>query len=280
MISTYPPSEALQPYVSFFYDFKWEAKDYDNGIKEYALPSGKGFMVFQNKGRFYGSWGNEVVKVPKYYTIGQQITTYTLLSDFDVMEITGVAFTPTGLYNMFGMDMTLMVNSLLETEEIIGKEFSSFKNAYETARLPKERIDIIEQMLLNCLDGKVHTGSIVDMAITMMHASLGCTAIKDISAKLNVSQRYFQKKFKLNVGVSPSVYNRIIRFTYLFSEFDLDGQSDYQTLSALYNYYDFSHFYRDFTKYCGETPKKFHIDKFNFIKEAFISNPIFLRHLQ
>ncbi len=52
MFTLFPVTKKLQPYNSFFYDMKWESKDYDNGISEVILPSGKAFMVFQYAGRF------------------------------------------------------------------------------------------------------------------------------------------------------------------------------------------------------------------------------------
>ena len=76
------------------------------------------------------------------------------------------------------------------------------------------------------------------------------------------------------VGITPSSYKRIVRFNYMFAEIQLDSPIDYQSLSALSNYYDFPHFSRDFKRYCGVCPSKFHIDKFNFLQEVVASKAL------
>ena len=277
MFTTYPVTKKLQPYVSFYYDLNWKRKDYENDIRETVLPSGKGFMVFQYKGRFRGMMDNEEQFVPKYYTIGQQTKTYTLFSDHETNSLTGVAFKPTGLYHMFGQNMALLANSTMDSKTVLGSDLTHFETSYEKESRTEKKVNMVEQLLLNQLEDKKYVPSFIDIAIDMMNRSLGCEPITKITKKLNVSERYFQKKFKEMVGITPSVYNRMVRFNNLFSQFDTEDQNNYKTLVALFNYYDLAHFSKDFKKYCGETPKKFHLDKFKFVKEAFIKNPIFLK---
>ena len=277
MFTTYPVTKKLQPYVSFYYDLNWKRKDYENDIRETVLPSGKGFMVFQYKGRFRGMMDNEEQFVPKYYTIGQQTKTYTLFSDHETNSLTGVAFKPTGLYHMFGQNMALLANSTMDSKTVLGSDLTHFETSYEKESRTEKKVNMVEQLLLNQLEDKKYVPSFIDIAIDMMNRSLGCEPITKITKKLNVSERYFQKKFKEMVGITPSEYNRIVRFNNLFSQFDAEDQNNYKTLVALFNYYDLAHFSKDFKKYCGETPKKFHLDKFKFVKEAFIKNPIFLK---
>lgn len=277
MFTTYPVTKKLQPYISFYYDLNWERKDYENDIRETVLPSGKGFMVFQYKGRFRGMMDNEEQFVPKYYTIGQQTKTYTLFSDHETNALTGVAFKPTGLYHMFGQNMALLANSTMDSKTVLGSDLTHFETSYEKESRTEKKVNMVEQLLLNQLEDKKYVPSFIDIAIDMMNRSLGCEPITKVTKKLNVSERYFQKKFKEIVGITPSEYNRIVRFNNLFSQFDTEDQNNYKTLVALFNYYDLAHFSKDFKKYCGETPKKFHLDKFKFVKEAFIKNPIFLK---
>ncbi len=276
MFALHPVCEKLQPYVSFFYEIKWKSKHYDNGIREVVLPSGKAFVVFQYEGRFRGTIFNEERLVPKFYTIGQQSTNYIIFSDFKTMGLIGVAFKPTGLKHLFDVDIPSLTNTPVDSALLFGEDLQTFEIAFDAERQTKNRLALIERLLLDKLGDNIFKNTFIDVSIDLMNESLGCAPISTITKKLNVSERYFQKKFKHMVGVSPSVYNRIIRFNHLFSEFDVHDKNNYPILSALYNYYDLSHFRKDFKKYCGEIPKKFHLEKFNFIREAFVKNPIFL----
>jgi len=276
MFTLFPVTKKLQPYISFFYEMKWESKDYDNGIREVILPSGKAFMVFQYEGRFRGTIHDQERFVPKYYTIGQQSSNYTVFSDHKAMGLIGAAFKPTGLHKLFNVDVSTFTNIPTDSTLILGKDIQSFETLFEAEKQTQKRVGLIENLLLEKVGDKKFNSNFVDVSIDLMNASLGCSPISSIIKKLNVSERYFQKKFKSMVGIVPSAYNRIIRFNNMFSELDAHNENDYRILSALFHYYDSSHFRKDFKKYCGEIPKQFHLDKFEFIKEAFVKNPIFL----
>jgi len=276
MFTLFPVTKKLQPYISFYYEMKWESKDYDNGIREVILPSGKAFMVFQYEGRFRGTIYGQERFVPKYYTIGQQSSNYTVFSDHKTMGLIGAAFKPTGLHKLFNIDVSTYTNIPTDSTSLFGKDIQPFEVLFEAENEALKRVELIENLLLGRLGDKDFKYNFIDVSIDLMHASLGWGSISSIVKKLNVSERYFQKKFKLMVGIAPSAYNRIIRFNNLFSELDQHNENDYRILSALFHYYDSSHFRKDFKKYCGEVPKQFHLDKFEFVKEAFVKNPIFL----
>ncbi|CAZ98698.1 helix-turn-helix domain-containing protein [Zobellia galactanivorans] len=281
MHTAYPPPEALLPFVSFFYEIKWERKDYGEKIEEFILPSGMGFMVFQYSGSIYGrSIGGKKPFVPKCYTTGQQINAYTLTSDDEIVALIGVAFKPAGLRKLFGFDMHTLVDTPLSTESLLNVNLTKFSHQLERTTDPQERISMVEQLLLDRVDRANKTSPMVDLGLEMMYESYGCIQVREVSDKLNVSMRYFQKKFKEVVGIPPSTFNRIVRFNNLFSEIDMNAQNDYASLGTLYNYYDFSHFYKDFKKYCGHTPREFHIERFKFIQEVFVKDSLFIKNVQ
>ncbi|WP_303318292.1 AraC family transcriptional regulator [Flavivirga abyssicola] len=276
MLTAYHVSEKLASYVAFLYTIKWEKTNYKVRIEEKALPSGTCFMVFQYKGRFKGKFESSIdgeeIKPQQFYTIGQQTDTYTMYSANEVIELTGAAFTPTGLYHLFGLNMTELVNNPVDTQTILDDSFDAFKQSYLSTELPRDRINYVENLLLNQLNMAKPKLTIIDEAVELIQQTKGCSLIKDITNKLNVSERYFQKKFKQMVGISPSIYSRIVRFNCLFAEMSSEGEQNYKTLSALFNYYDFAHFSKDFKRYCGMSPSKFHVERFKFLKEAWIDN--------
>ena len=185
MFTTYPVTKKLQPYVSFYYDLNWERKDYENDIRETVLPSGKGFMVFQYKGRFRGMMDTKEQFVPKYYTIGQQTKTYTLFSDHETTALSGVAFKPTGLYHMFGQNMALLANSPMDSKTVLGSDLTHFEISYEKESRTEMKVNMVEGLLLNQLEDKKYVPSFIDIAIDMMNRSLGCEPITKITKKLS-----------------------------------------------------------------------------------------------
>lgn len=111
----------------------------------------------------------------------------------------------------------------------------------------------------------------------MINENYGCGSITELIGNLGISERYLQKKFKKMVGVTPMTYRRFVRFNFMFAEIKMDTPIDCKALSALYNYYDFPHFSKDFKKYCGACPSKFYINKFNFLQELMSSEALLVR---
>lgn|GEM_PF-991774 len=270
MTITYQPTEVLKPYVAYYYSIKWERCNYKDGIYELLLPSGMCFMSFQLTGRFTGIIDNRKIKPKKYYTMGQQTDKYIMFSDNDVIELEGAAFTPTGLYHLFGCNMVNLINNPIDTQLLIEDLRDGFTQEYASEMDPINRINLIENLLINQTQKHFSKANIIDTAIAMIRRHKGCWSIKQITDKLNVSERYFQKMFKLMIGITPSTYNRIIRFNCLFAEMKSVSPQDYNTLSSLYYYFDFAHFSKDFKKYCGESPSKFNIEQFHFLKENWV----------
>ena len=276
MLTTYEPHISLQPYITHLYSIKWERSNYTDGITEMSLPSGTGFMVFQFTGRFKGSIYDKEITPDEFYTIGQQTAKYILTSDDEVVELTGAVFNPTGLYKLFGFDMLHLVNNPMDTRILLNNTLKDFTFVYKAKNKVEDRVQLVENLLLKQLKNSSYNPCVVDTAITLFQKGKGCCSVKEIAEQLNISERYLQKKFKLMVGITPSSYNRIVRFNYLFAEMQSNNKHDYKTLSALFNFYDFAHFSKDFKRYCGESPSKFHLEQFQFLKEAWVDSPFFI----
>lgn len=271
MLKTYPPSKILQPYIAFFYTLKCQKSDYDNIISEFCLPSGFGLMGFHFCGSFYIVQKNQEKELPRFYAVGQQTHNYSMNSKSETVELYGITFQPTGLWHLFGLDMPSIADQAIATQPLFENSILKFTEKFEAEQTPKSRIKLIEKLLLKKFLAVQPQSNIIESSIEIMNKSYGCCSINTIVKKLRVKERYFQKKFKKMIGITPSAYNRIVRFNFMFAEMKSDVAVDYKSMAALFKYYDFSHFSKDFKKYCGICPSKFHIDKFNFLQELMAS---------
>lgn len=274
MFKTYPSSKILEPYIAFFYTVKWQKKDYDKNFSELGLPSGYCILGFHSKGQCFVALENEVQKLPKFYVIGQQMQKHYKSSTADTLELYAAIFKPTGLWHLFGLDMPLFTDKARVATTLFKDGLACFTKEFEACQSPESRIRIIENLLIRkCLSVQPRL-TFIDYAIQLIYETHGCSSITTIIKKLNVSERYFQKKFKIMVGISPCAYNRIVRFNFMFARMKSDTSYDYKSLAALFNYYDFPHFSNDFKKYCGVCPSKFNIEKFKFLQEFVVSEAL------
>lgn len=280
MFETYAPSIILQPYIAFYYTIKCQLSDYENGISEFCIPSGYAHMGFHLKGIFYVVQQNKKQELSRYYTVGQQTERYYFNSDSNIVELYGVTFQPTGLWHLFKPNMPLITNKAVATHSILESNLKEFTENFEAEQSTKSRIQCIENIFTERLSSLQPQQNVMDSTIQIIKENYGCYTIKSLTEKLGITERYLEKKFKAMVGITPSTYKRIVRFNYMMDEIKADTHTDYQLLSALFNYYDFPHFSKDFKKYCGVSPSKFQVDRFNFLQEVIESKVFLIKNQQ
>ncbi len=275
----YKPQEALRPYIAMYYLIEGGALPNGETFNEYSLPSGHTFMVFQHLGQFkiHNNSTKKILELPEMYATGQQVSSCTLLCDENSFEAFVVCLKPTAFWHLTKKDVSTLVDEVVPLNELWKYEHRYFNPLLDFNLNINERIKIFEDILLQFLGCKKFSPNIIDLAVEEILEKKGCIRIKNLTAKFNVSIRYFRKQFKETVGIPPSTYTRITRFNFLFSEMNSVNKNDFYALSSFFGYYDISHFSKDFKKYCGDSPRNFHIEKFKFFKDVWIDDPLILK---
>lgn len=89
----------------------------------------------------------------------------------------------------------------------------------------------------------------------------GNIKVKDIAETTGYSVRYINKTFSEEIGLSPKVFCKLMRFQYLIgnlNNFEKDSVNNSLTqLSTELGYYDQSHMIKEFYEFTNTTPKKY-----------------------
>jgi transcriptional regulator GlxA family with amidase domain len=93
--------------------------------------------------------------------------------------------------------------------------------------------------------------------VSMIMESIGNITVKELSTKLNISDRQIERKFKEQIGISPKMFSRLIRINYVFKLLRTNPELNWQDVIFLCGYYDQAHFIRDFKEISGESPNVF-----------------------
>lgn len=173
-----------------------------------------------------------------------------------------ISFTEAGALSLFGKTVFDLFG-ITEPLENLFKSSLVFELQEQItfAKSNQDRIKLIEKFIISAR--KVSKpDKLVLNAITEIQSSKGINRIKDLSKQLNISQDAFEKRFRNIVGSTPKQYSTIVRMKSI-----VKSQKENKSLSELtyhFEFYDQSHFIKQFKDFAGQTPKDFFKTSYNW----------------
>ena len=108
------------------------------------------------------------------------------------------------------------------------------------------------------LNNKPYDHPFLQFAVSQIFATNGTTSVDSLRNNISASRRYVEKLFKKNIGLTPKQFARLIRVkkaSIFLQQKDFNGFL--YSVSESLNYYDQSHFLKDFKMVVGSTPTQF-----------------------
>lgn len=121
---------------------------------------------------------------------------------------------------------------------------------------PAGRIAVFSQLIRELHPGDYVPDETDRMYDKIVNNSIS-TSLHNIVSDFSVSERTVQRRFSKRLGITPKKLERIIKINYLWNRINTNGNLDYQDLVYMGNYYDQTHFIKDFKAITGETPDHF-----------------------
>ncbi|MDF2156058.1 helix-turn-helix domain-containing protein [Vibrio sp. CAU 1672] len=187
-------------------------------------------------------------------------------------KIVSVRFRSAGFYRLFAIPLTEIADRIVDTRDIIlpdGIHSLAFAET-DTAMLA-----VIERLMLERLNANTHLLSGMEWAIDQIYYRRCPNIIRDVKQNLGVSERTFQRKFKMITGSNAKYFERTARFQSCLRSLLDEPVADYKDTIYMNGYYDQSHFIKDFNAFTGVTPGKFLTEenyKLNHYTHAFYNN--------
>jgi transcriptional regulator GlxA family with amidase domain len=96
----------------------------------------------------------------------------------------------------------------------------------------------------------------VRAAVREIRASGGLVDVGALAPRLGIVSRTLQRRFATDVGITPKLLARIVRFQRVFSAWREDP-STLSRVAAECGYFDHAHLVRDFRELAGVAPARF-----------------------
>ncbi len=252
---TLPPPAHLEPFV----DCIWilvAAKGDADPEPEIVLPDGKTELVVHFGDAFLKLEGRSYERQARVLMSGQ-LTERIMLKPTGEIGVISIRFKAAGAARFFDVPYEEIVDRVVD--------FADFEPAFSAAIHERiacsgshdERLAAMIAVLEERLTRESKEDIFVRQACQYIVRSEGEYSVQDLVKLIGFSERQLERKFKRQVGITPKILSRIVRFQRFLA---MAKQANTLTLAdaaTACGYYDQSHFIRDFTKFSGMSAMKY-----------------------
>ncbi len=253
----FKPCELLQPFVECYFTWQSINEPVRNLIVE-SPPTGFCSIVFNcGDDYFLQNKKYEKLAVPKQFIAGQSIYSYKLFLNGNI-SITGIVFKPAALATLFGLPTYEYTEERIPLNNVFKSSFfGSWIEKIEKTAEPNEKVKLLEEFLLLHYNENKPQPDHIDYAANLIVEKNGMINVADIMKEVFMSRRNFERKFFKKVGLSPKYYARIRRMAYLMNIIAGKKKVDWAYIFSQCEFYDQSHFIKDFIEFTGRTPQQY-----------------------
>lgn len=172
----------------------------------------------------------------------------------------GVLLKPTVLSKLLRESMQAFTNRASDGR-LLRNDLNTLHQQLEEAILTEKKIELLNQYFAKTLHEMGHCLTLADYAVQSIHENSGLP-IGKLAKELKVSERYLETQFKKYVGLSPKTYSLIVRFKRIEQQLQAKSTASWEQLGFTNEYYDQTHFIKDFKRFTGHTPSDYLLNNF------------------
>ncbi len=172
------------------------------------------------------------------------------------LEVFTVNFQPAGFHQLFSVPMIELADRANDARSVIGLAVSNLEQRLAEAGSFPERVQVATRFLLTQAARSKKPDPVAAIAKWLLRQH-GAPRIEQAAASAGLSTRQFDRKFCEQVGTTPKLYGRIVRFqAALSAKLTGDGKT-WTAIAHEFGYYDQMHMVRDFHEFSGEAPARY-----------------------
>lgn len=247
------PHPALAPHIRLF----WYARNplAQHGL-ERVLPTAH-LQIVMSLARDYLTDCNSIAGGRSAPSIlGGIRSRYQVIDRFDMTELIGVVFRPGGTTAFFPFNTFHLADTETGLGDLWGTRETDLRGRLRESASIGDKFRILDQEFLQRLSRSKapHQPANLSLALTAMHGSDEALTVNGISRQIGLSTRRLSEIFREQVGTTPKLYLRILRFQKAVQQLHRAEDIRWMDLALNCGYYDQSHFVNDFREFSGINP--------------------------
>ncbi|MEM7167279.1 MAG: helix-turn-helix domain-containing protein [Planctomycetota bacterium] len=246
--SEFIPPPSLQRVVRCIWELRASAET--QAPVERVLPDGCGEIIINLADPFTERVGVAFMRQPRVLVVGQ-LRRFLDIAATGCVDLIGIRCEPTGLRSLLGVSAAELTDQRVDLAVVSRGLQRRLLAAARVAGLHARR-----QALLRVLCAAVNDGrgphSWLPTALCEIERSQGRAGVRQLARSVHCSDRQLERVFRDEVGMTPKVYARIVRFQSVLRR-HVVGRS-WAELAVECGYSDQAHLIRDFRSFAGVAP--------------------------
>lgn len=167
----------------------------------------------------------------------------------------GIELSALGAYRFLKIRMNELRNRLFYLDDLLGKQAAQLEVSMENAGEPEEKVRLLQEFLLDRYR-QTDPDPLFEYCIRQIKNRQGHLPVRELERITGYSSRWLNLKFEEKLGLSPKMLGSIIRFQQYYQAFLTDPVQFFKTKDYYTQYFDESHFIKDFKRFTGLAPTK------------------------
>ena len=179
---------------------------------------------------------------------GTHLFEFKVLSD-TILAI--ISMKPTVFKRVFNLNPADYNGAYLPAKKAIGDDLHTIQKELANCNTYSEIADCLFGWMEPWCQKNQNLNNITDEIVEYIHTKNGCIKIHEIAGRFRVSRRSLEKYFKKEIGIAPALYTKTCRFASALTLLQQSKKEHIEAIISILEYYDYSHFQKDFQRCMG-----------------------------
>jgi AraC-like DNA-binding protein len=197
-----------------------------------------------------------VAMAPEVVVVGPQSYRSTRLFMGGDIDVFTIRFQPGGFHALFGAPMVALVDQGVSASDVIGPPAGGLRDAVMLAGDFETRVAAARRWILQSMEASRPVDEVCRLAAVLWRSG-GRLRIDALARRAGLSDRQFTRRFEQQVGLTPKLFARTVRFNAVLSARAGPRRASWTELIHRGGYADQAHFIRDCHALAGSAPNDF-----------------------
>jgi AraC-like DNA-binding protein len=161
---------------------------------------------------------------------------------------------PLGAYRLLGLPLCELATQVVDFEDLFGRAARRLTERLHNAPGWPDRFKLLDAFFLERLGMSRPASPEVEHAWLRLKRSRGRLRVEALAADEGWSRKHLTRRFQIEVGASPKVYARILRFEHAHTLAQASPRPSWTEVALACGYADHAHLIREFRALAGLTP--------------------------